>query len=77
MAEPTVEQMFAHQTELEALRLDKEIEQHRNNKKLELVRIAHTTLIENSRSKPVGERDISAADITALADTLYTYVTTN
>jgi len=42
--------------------------------KLESLRIAQQTLVENSRNKPVDERDITAADITAYANTLVAYV---
>lgn len=42
--------------------------------KMDLVRIAKETLVENDRSKPADERGVSAADITAYADTLFTYV---
>jgi hypothetical protein len=42
--------------------------------KVEAIRIAQTTLIENARTKPVGSPDITAADITAFADTLVAYV---
>ena len=42
--------------------------------KLEAVRIAQVTLIENARSKPVDSRDVSAADITAFAQTLVSYI---
>ena len=42
--------------------------------KLEAVRIAKEVLLENARTKPVDARDISAADITAFADSLVTYV---
>jgi hypothetical protein len=38
--------------------------------KLETIRLAQQTLVENAKSKPVGERDITAADIIAFADTL-------
>ena len=44
------------------------------NAKIESVRLAKETLIENARSKPVGDRDISAEDITNFANTLTTYV---
>ncbi len=43
-------------------------------RKLEVLRIAHTTLIENKRNLPVDQRQITAADITAFADTLNAYV---
>jgi hypothetical protein len=38
--------------------------------KLEAVRLAKETLIENARSKPADSRDVTAADITAFADAL-------
>ena len=44
------------------------------NAKIEAVRLAKETLLENARSKPVGERDVAAADITTFAATLTTYV---
>jgi hypothetical protein len=42
--------------------------------KLEAVRLAKETLIENARSKPVDGRDVTAADIAAFAQTLVAYV---
>ncbi len=42
--------------------------------KLEAVRLAKETLIENARSKPVDTREVTAADITAFAATLEAYV---
>lgn len=42
--------------------------------KLEAVRLAQQTLIENSRSKAVDSRDVSASDITAFASTLVAYI---
>ena len=42
--------------------------------RLEAVRLAQQTLVENSRNKPVSERDITAADITAFADSLIGYI---
>jgi hypothetical protein len=42
--------------------------------KLEAVRLAKETLLENARSKPVDARDVSAADITAFAQALVSYV---
>jgi hypothetical protein len=36
----------------------------------EVIRLAKETLIENDRNKPTGERGVTAADITAFADTL-------
>lgn len=42
--------------------------------KLEAVRLAKETLIENARSKPVDSREVTAADITAFAAALESYV---
>ena len=42
--------------------------------KLEAVRLAKETLIENARSKPVDARDVSADDIQAFAQTLVSYI---
>ena len=44
------------------------------NARLEAVRIAKDTLFENRRSLPVGEREITADDITTFADTLTDYI---
>ena len=38
--------------------------------KLETLRIAQVTLIENSRSKPADQREVTAANIIAFASTL-------
>jgi hypothetical protein len=51
-----------------------EIAMEQRRAKLDAVRLAKETLIENDRSKPTGERGVSAADITAFADTLNTYI---
>jgi hypothetical protein len=42
--------------------------------KLEAVRLAKETLIENRRNEPVDAREVTAADITAYATTLVNYV---
>lgn len=42
--------------------------------KIEAVRLAKETLIENSRNKPVTDRDITAEDIISFANTLINYV---
>jgi len=44
------------------------------NNKMEAVRIARDVLMENDRNKPVGDRGIAAADITAFAQTIEQYV---
>lgn len=42
--------------------------------KLEAVRLAKETLIENARSKPVDAREVTAADIAAFASALEAHV---
>jgi hypothetical protein len=42
--------------------------------KLEAVRLAKETLIENARSKPVDERGVSGSDITTFADAIVSYI---
>ena len=42
--------------------------------KLDAVRMAKETLIENARSKAVDARDVSASDITSFAEVLNTYI---
>lgn len=42
--------------------------------KLEAVRLAQQTLIENRRNQPVDAREVTAADITAYANTLVSYI---
>ena len=44
-------------------------------RRMEAVRLARDILMENDRNKPTGERGIAAADVTAFADTLLTYIT--
>ena len=44
------------------------------HRKMELIRLAKEVLVENARVKSVDERDVTAADITAFADTLLTYI---
>jgi hypothetical protein len=43
-------------------------------RKLQCVNVAHVTLLENKRNLPVEQRQITAAEITAFADSLMNYV---
>ena len=73
-------------TELESpwdqnFQLSMEAARHANNMalqakqaKLEAVRLAKETLIENARSKPVDAREVTAADITAFAAALDAHI---
>lgn len=61
------------------LELERERNSHQNTAeakraKLEAVRLAKEVLIENARNKPMEDREVSAAEITAFAETLITYV---
>jgi hypothetical protein len=69
-----VDIQVAVQMALENVRHANQAELQTKQAKLEAVRLAKETLVENARSKPVGERDIVAADVTAFADTLVAYV---
>jgi hypothetical protein len=51
-----------------------ELAMEQRRAKLEVVRLAKETLIENDRNKPTGERGITASDVTAFADTLNNYI---
>ena len=42
--------------------------------KMEAVRIAKDVLMENDRNKQVGDRGITAADITTFAESIVTYI---
>jgi len=42
--------------------------------RLEAVRLAKETLIENDRNKPVGDRGVTATDVTNFANALIQYV---
>lgn len=58
----------------EKIRVDSQLSIESVKNKMEAVRIAKEVLFENSRSKPVDSRDISAEDITAFAETLTAYI---
>lgn len=75
----------AQQTVLENLRQENvlasqaaihsaQVELQAKQTKLEAIRLAQQTLVENARSKPVDTRDISASDITTFASELVAYI---
>ena len=68
----TTEQVdqIAYQEASDAGRRAHEIAMESRRAKLEAIRLAKETLIENARSKPVDSRDVTPADITAFADAL-------
>ena len=51
-----------------------EIAMEQRRARLEAVRLAKETLIENARSKPVDARDVTAADVTTFANALNQYI---
>jgi hypothetical protein len=63
----------AYEEGRETLRFERELLKEEKRIRLEVVRLAKETLIENNRHKAVDERDVSAEDITAFANVLYNY----
>jgi hypothetical protein len=61
--------------EIENVRHTNSMVEKRLQARIEAVRFAKETLVENNRTKPVSERDVSAEDITTLADSLVNYMT--
>lgn len=59
---------------IEADRHTKQMELHTKMAKMEAIRIAQNTIVENRRNQPVDAREVTAADITAFADTLVAYI---
>ena len=43
------------------------------NNRMDAIRIAKEILMENDRNKPVGERGVTASDITTFADSIVAY----
>lgn len=68
----TAEQQFM--IDIENVRNSNQLALAAKQAKLEAVRIAQQTLIENNRNKPVDSREITATDITAFANALVAYV---
>lgn len=62
------------QMDMEAARHANQMAVQAKQAKLEAVRLAKETLIENARSKPVDARDVTAADITAFAAALEAHI---
>jgi hypothetical protein len=62
------------QMAIETARAANQVASEGRREKLEAVRLAKETLIENARSKPADSREISAEDITTFANTLVTYI---
>jgi hypothetical protein len=65
---------LANQQEIENIRHTNQVAAEARRNRLEAIRLAKETLIENARNKPVEESAVSAADITAFAQELTNYV---
>jgi hypothetical protein len=65
---------LANQLETENLRHTNQMAVEARRNRLEVIRMAKETLIENARNKPVEESAVSAADITTFAQELTSYV---
>lgn len=62
---------FELQSSQDTARREAEKEAETRRIKLELLRTAKETLIENKRNLPVSEREVTEAEIIAYANTLY------
>ena len=63
-------QQQINQLAFEAVRHANQLVITTKQKEIDAVRVAQSVLMENARSKPANEREITAADITAFANTL-------
>jgi hypothetical protein len=62
------------QSELQTRQQASALEINSKQARLSAVQVAQSTLIANRNNKPVDEREISAADIVAYAESIVTYV---
>jgi hypothetical protein len=60
--------------DLELMRLDRGMEISKFNARLEAMRMAQQTLLENARARPTEERDVTAEQITEFAAKLATAI---
>lgn len=74
MAFPDSQNQADLQLTLENARHANHMEAESRRVKLETIRLAKETLIENARSKPVDSRDVTASDITAFASVLESHI---
>jgi len=71
---PEQQSQVEFQEAMDAGRRTHDLEMEQRRAKLEAVRLAKETLLENSRSKPVDSRDVSAEEINSYANTLVGYI---
>jgi hypothetical protein len=72
--EPTEQQQRLPFHDIELMRLDRSFEVSKLNARLEAVRMAQQTLLENARTRPAGEREITAEQIAEFALKLTTTI---
>jgi len=65
---------IAQQTAITTAQINANAVENNKSRRMEIVRIAQGMLATASQSKPVGERDVSAADIKAYAEVLQGFV---
>lgn len=71
---PEQQAMFDAQAAMERDRHQNQLELQLKQARLEALRLAKEVLLENARSKPVAEREVTADQIAAEADKLFSYV---
>ena len=71
---PEQQAMFDAQAAAERERHQNQLALQLKQAKLEALRLAKETLLENARSKPVAEREVTAEQIAAEANKLFAYV---
>jgi len=71
---PEQQATFDAQAAVERERHQNSLELQAKQAKLEALRLAKEVLLENARSKPVAEREVTAEQIAAEADKLFSYV---
>lgn len=71
---PEQQSQIDFQNEIENNRHSNQTQLEVRRMKLEVVRLAKETLLENSRSKPVDSRNVSADDIKNYAQNLIDYI---
>lgn len=69
---PNVDQDLVN--EVENARRNHELNLEIRRSKLETIRLAKETLLENARSKPIDSRDVTAEDIKSFAQVLVSYI---
>lgn len=70
----TPEQQAEFDASVQATQHAQQVQLENNRARLEAVRIARETLTDNRRTMPADTPGITAAEITAFADTLVTYI---